>query len=220
MPKKVCDFLNASAFKVYLSGQNLFTINGMKTNDTPVEGSVLNFPVYRMYRLWNQPYILMEMVHILNLNVMKKFRIIILAMVAAAALSSCQDGLDLRSNGTIDMSEVFQDRNRTKGYLNACYSYLKAPYVHAGAYTDDAQNSESITAGHRFDIWYNSDVTSSNFAANNLDGNPWGQFFQGVRKCMSSSPTSTAPRLKLQTRRGPAGRLRLLPSGLGTIFSS
>ena len=125
----------------------------------------------------------MEMVHMLNLNVMKKFRIIILAMVAAAALSSCQDSLDLRSNGTIDMSEVFQDRNRTRGYLNACYNYLKAPYVHAGAYTDDAQNSESITAGHGFDIWYNSDVTSSNFAANNLDGNPWGQFFQGVRKC-------------------------------------
>ena len=114
----------------------------------------------------------MEMVHMLNLNVMKKFRIIILAMVAAAALSSCQDSLDLRSNGTIDMSEVFQDRNRTRGYLNACYNYLKAPYVHAGAYTDDAQNSESITAGHGFDIWYNSDVTSSNFAANNLDGNP------------------------------------------------
>ena len=95
----------------------------------------------------------MEMVHMLNLNVMKKFRIIILAMVAAAALSSCQDSLDLRSNGTIDMSEVFQDRNRTRGYLNACYNYLKAPYVHAGAYTDDAQNSESITAGHGFDIW-------------------------------------------------------------------
>ena len=65
----------------------------------------------------------MEMVHMLNLNVMKKFRIIILAMVAAAALSSCQDSLDLRSNGTIDMSEVFQDRNRTRGYLNACLLY-------------------------------------------------------------------------------------------------
>ncbi len=51
MPKKVCDFLNASAFKVYVSGQNLFTIDGMKTNDTPVEGSCFAFPVYRMYRL-------------------------------------------------------------------------------------------------------------------------------------------------------------------------
>ena len=51
MPKKVCDFLNASAFKVYLSGQNLFTIDGMKTKDTPVEGSCSSFPVYRMYRL-------------------------------------------------------------------------------------------------------------------------------------------------------------------------
>ena len=51
MPKKVCDFLNASSFKVYLSGQNLFTIDGMKTNDTPVEGSCFAFPIYRMYRL-------------------------------------------------------------------------------------------------------------------------------------------------------------------------
>lgn len=51
MPRKVCDFLNASAFKVYLSGQNLFTIDGMKTNDTPVEGSCFAFPIYRMYRL-------------------------------------------------------------------------------------------------------------------------------------------------------------------------
>lgn len=51
MPKKVCDFLNASAFKVYLSGQNLFTIDGMKTDDTPVEGTCSAFPVYRMYRL-------------------------------------------------------------------------------------------------------------------------------------------------------------------------
>ena len=114
---------------------------------------------------------------------MRKFRILIIALAAAAAFSACQDALDLRTNGTIDMSEVFKDRNRTRGYLNYCYNYLKTPYLHAGAYTDDAQNSESITAGNRFDIWYNSDVTPSNFAANNMDGNPWGQFFEGVRKC-------------------------------------
>ena len=46
----------------------------------------------------------MEMVHKVNLNIMKKFRILILAMAAVAALSACQDALDLRSNGTIDMS--------------------------------------------------------------------------------------------------------------------
>ena len=59
------------------------------------------------------------------MNIMKKFRILILALAATAAFSACQDALDLRSNGTIDMSEVFKDRNRTKGYLNACYNYIK-----------------------------------------------------------------------------------------------
>ena len=32
----------------------------------------------------------MEMVHKVNLNIMKKFRILILAMAAVAALSACQ----------------------------------------------------------------------------------------------------------------------------------
>ncbi len=114
---------------------------------------------------------------------MKKFRILILAMAAAAVLSACQDDLDLRTNGTIDMSEVFKDRNRTKGYLNACYDYKKNPYVHVGSYTDDAQHSQAITAGNYFDLWYNTGVTSSNFDANNWDSNSWSHYFQGVRKC-------------------------------------
>jgi starch-binding outer membrane protein, SusD/RagB family len=114
---------------------------------------------------------------------MKKFRILILALVAAAAFSSCQDNLDLRSNGTIDMSQVFSDRNRTKGYLNACYSYVKNPYIHVGSYTDDAQNSQAITAGSYFDLWYNAGVTSSNFDDNNWDSDSWNHYFQGVRKC-------------------------------------
>ncbi len=117
------------------------------------------------------------------MNIMKKFSILILALAAAAVFSACQDELDLRTNGTIDMSEVFKDRNRTKGYLNACYGYVKNPYIHVGAYTDDAQHSQAISAGHYFDLWYNSGVTSSNFDANNWDSNSWSHYFQGVRKC-------------------------------------
>ena len=118
-----------------------------------------------------------------KMNIMKKFRILILALAAAAAFSACQDALDLRSNGTIDMSEVFKDRNRTRGYLNACYNYIKDPSVNVGSFTDDAQHSQDITAGSSYDIWYNSDITSSNFADHNWDGNPWGNYFEGVRKC-------------------------------------
>lgn len=51
LPSKVCDFLGASSFKVYLSGQNLLTVDGMKTNDMPVEGDYFAFPVFRMYRV-------------------------------------------------------------------------------------------------------------------------------------------------------------------------
>ena len=46
MPRKVCDVFNASAFKVYVSGKNLFTID-----DLPVEGSYNSFPICRMYRV-------------------------------------------------------------------------------------------------------------------------------------------------------------------------
>lgn len=114
---------------------------------------------------------------------MKKFRILILAMAAAAALSACQDALDLRTNGTIDMSEVFKDRNRTRGYLNACYNYIKDPSVNVGSFTDDAQNSQDVVAGSSYDVWYHSDITSNNFSDHNWDGNPWGNYFEGVRKC-------------------------------------
>jgi TonB-linked SusC/RagA family outer membrane protein len=50
-PKKVCDFLGAGELRVYLGGQNLFTIDGMDHNDTPVEGSAFAMPIYRMYRV-------------------------------------------------------------------------------------------------------------------------------------------------------------------------
>ena len=125
----------------------------------------------------------MVTVHKVNLNIMKKFRILILAMAAAAALSACQDALDLRTNGTIDMSEVFKDRNRTRGYLNACYNYIKDPSVNVGSFTDDAQNSQDVVAGSSYDVWYHSDITSNNFSDHNWDGNPWGNYFEGVRKC-------------------------------------
>lgn len=125
----------------------------------------------------------METVHKVNLNIMKKFRILILAMAAAAALSACQDALDLRTNGTIDMSEVFKDYNRTRGYLNACYNYIKDPSVNVGSFTDDAQNSQDVVAGSSYDVWYHSDITSNNFSDHNWDGNPWGNYFEGVRKC-------------------------------------
>jgi len=114
---------------------------------------------------------------------MKKYYILILTLVASLGLSACQDRLDLRSNGTIDMSQVFKDRNRTKGYLNACYSYVLSYDLYADSFSDNAQNSMSAQAGNKYDVWYNQGVTASNFGTYNVDGDPWASLYQGIRKC-------------------------------------
>ncbi|MDD2437240.1 MAG: RagB/SusD family nutrient uptake outer membrane protein [Massilibacteroides sp.] len=97
-------------------------------------------------------------------------------------LSSCDDLLDLKSNGTITMDEVFTDRNRTRGYLNSCYNYLPTTYLHAGSFTDDAEDSDN-TAYSTFDYWYNTGLSASRFQVINFDGGPWSDYFQGIRKC-------------------------------------
>lgn len=116
-----------------------------------------------------------------------KTHILSLFLLAALAMTSCNDRIDLRSNGTTTMSEVFKDRNMTRGYLNGCYNSVLeggvAYSIYAAAFSDDAQHSQDNTAGTRYDYWYNQGTTSSNFGAYNLDGNPWASYFQGVRRC-------------------------------------
>jgi SusD family. len=113
---------------------------------------------------------------------MKKYYILILTLAAVLGLSSCQEKLDLRTNGTIDMKEVFKDRNRTKGYLNSCYNYIQGTGVYDCSFSDDAENSLAINPGTAYDIWYHQGVTSANFGSYNIDGDPWGNFFRGIRK--------------------------------------
>ena len=51
---------------------------------------------------------------------MKKY--IVLLFMAVLALPACNEMLDLRDNGTTDMSQVFTDRDKTRGYINSCYN--------------------------------------------------------------------------------------------------
>ncbi|MGN1215653.1 MAG: RagB/SusD family nutrient uptake outer membrane protein, partial [Candidatus Cryptobacteroides sp.] len=114
---------------------------------------------------------------------MKKYYILFSILVASFALSACQEQLDLRSNGTIDMTEVWKDRNRTRGYLNACYNYIPGNSIDYAAYTDDAVQSREATSGSQYDVWYNQGVTAANFGSYNIGGSPWGSLYQGIRKC-------------------------------------
>ncbi len=114
---------------------------------------------------------------------MNKFIFFSLLLVSELFVTSCNDDLDLKSDGSITMAEVFTDRNRTRGYLNGCYGFLPSPYLEAGSFTDDAEDSDDITPGSRYDYWYNGGVNATNFASYILDGSPWGNYYQGIRRC-------------------------------------
>lgn len=110
-------------------------------------------------------------------------RYIVILLLAALAFPACNDLLELRDNGTTDMGNVFADRNQTRGYINSCYNYVVHPQLRAGSFTDDAQDAQAITAGTKYDYWYNQSLDASNFGAYNYDGDPWAHYYQGIRKC-------------------------------------
>ena len=124
---------------------------------------------------------------------MKKY--IVLLFLAVLALPACNDMLDLRDNGTTDMSQVFSDRDKTRGYINSCYNYVVAPQLRAGSFTDDAQDAQSITSGTKYDYWYNQSLNATNYGTYNYDGDPWAHYYQGIRKCnvfLDNIETATA----------------------------
>lgn len=103
--------------------------------------------------------------------------------LAAILLFSCNEQLDLPSDGRITMEQVFSDYNRTRGYLNSCYGHVPALFMDRAAFTDEAQHVNDVEAGSSFSNWYNGNITAVNYAANSADGSPWGQLFEGIRKC-------------------------------------
>lgn len=114
---------------------------------------------------------------------MKKYNIIAFITVIASFFISCNDELDLPSDGRITMDQVFSDYNRTRGYLNSCYGFCPAPYMDRASFTDEAQDADDITPGSRFSAWYAGSITSSSYPYYSVDGSPWGSLYQGIRKC-------------------------------------
>ncbi|NIJ51485.1 RagB/SusD family nutrient uptake outer membrane protein [Dyadobacter arcticus] len=114
---------------------------------------------------------------------MKKYKILILALTICGMLASCNEQLDLPSDGRITMDQVFSDYNRTRGYLNSCYGHTPKPYMDRASFTDEAQDADDITPGSRYIVWYGGNVTSLTYKANSSDGSPWGTLYEGIRKC-------------------------------------
>ncbi|MDP4206632.1 MAG: hypothetical protein Q8859_11645, partial [Bacteroidota bacterium] len=126
---------------------------------------------------------------------MKKYIFIFFAIVASGLFTSCNDQLDLQTDGRISMSEVFTDRYRTMGYLNSCYGHCPGPYMDRASLTDEAEDADDNTSGSRYNPWYNGAVTASNYGSFSTDGSPYEQVYQGIRKCnvfLANIWTSTA----------------------------
>ena len=81
---------------------------------------------------------------------MKKYVIILFAIFFTGAMNSCKDALDLPEDGRISYESIWADRNRTMGYLNACYGssgVVTSTYdLEYSAYISDAQNVADNTA--------------------------------------------------------------------------
>jgi len=122
-------------------------------------------------------------VQILKLIRMKKYLVLSLFLAMGGSFLSCNDKLDLQSDGSITMDGVFTDRNRTRGYLNACYGYRPGSSLEWSSYTDEAEDCDDITANSAYDIWYNGGITLENFSTYIVGNSPWSNFYQGIRKC-------------------------------------
>ena len=114
---------------------------------------------------------------------MKIYVFLIFTILALLSFVSCNDMLDLESDGRIEMDEVFTDRYKTMGYLNSCYGYCPAPYMDRASFTDEAEDADDITSGSSYNMWYSGSVTVSNFSSYSSDGSPWEDLYEGIRKC-------------------------------------
>jgi len=131
----------------------------------------------------------------INKFVMKTISKISYTLLVILMASACQKQLDLAPDGRITMNEVFSDYNRTRGYLNSCYGHAPAPYMDRASFTDEAQDADDVTPGSRYIIWYGGNITSSSFPAFSVDGSPWVNLYEGIRKCnvfLENIQTATA----------------------------
>lgn len=125
---------------------------------------------------------------------MKKYVIILFAILFTGALNSCKDALDLPDDGRISYESIWADRNRTMGYLNACYGSVGVvtnESLEYSAYTSDAQSVQDNTATSAPMRWYTGIIGANNWILQNI----WSSMYNGIRYCnvfINELPNATA----------------------------
>ncbi|RFS19343.1 RagB/SusD family nutrient uptake outer membrane protein [Chitinophaga silvatica] len=111
---------------------------------------------------------------------MKKF-IIIFSVITG--LFACQKQLDLPSDGRLTNTDIFNNYDRVKAYLNSCYGFCPSPVFERTWATDEAQDANIANASSTDSRnWYQGAVTSINYGSISVDGDPWTNLFTGIRK--------------------------------------
>jgi hypothetical protein len=125
------------------------------------------------------------------MNMKRYIKFMALSIVAILCVS-CNSKLDLDSDGHINFSNVFTQRNYTLGYLSGCFGYRQGLDLSSSSLTDEAYDSRTINVNSLFDRWYNKGLTLDTFGS--YDGSPWANFYYGIRKCnvfIAKIPTFT-----------------------------
>jgi hypothetical protein len=106
---------------------------------------------------------------------------IFFAIFVVAALTACNDMLELQNDGRTSMDKVFTNRNGVRGFLNTCYNYRPAASIDRSSLCDEAQDAQANFSGTLSGLWYGNAFTATNYY--NVDGNPWAFYYEGIRKC-------------------------------------
>lgn len=100
---------------------------------------------------------------------------------AIFSLCSCNDTLDVQTDGHISMSEVFKDRQRTMGFLNQCYTHRINVNIHNSALTDESYDNRVIEGGSVTNRWYERGMDVNTYVQ--YEARDWAGQFQGIRFC-------------------------------------
>ncbi len=97
---------------------------------------------------------------------------------------SCNEMLDLQSDGRLEMSDIFSHYAKTKSYFNSCYNYLlNGGFTYASdtslsAFTDEAHDASDYSDGG-VTKWYNDQASSFSYPLTSV----WSYYYAGIRRC-------------------------------------
>ena len=127
---------------------------------------------------------------------MKRYKLLMWALVCMLSGSSCSDVLDQAPGGKISLEEVFQDNEKVRAYLNSCYSYIpeggcryffwsRGPVC----WSDEAWDADDLDVNWAGSArMYGGNATASDHPVLNVSnegnmGTYWDNYFGRIRNC-------------------------------------